>query len=67
MSFGCVSMLCVCVCYEACCVHKRRCTKVVVMSWGGVVFKVGATITIAPKQPFTHLLSVVTVFKGLGK
>ena len=36
-------LCCVCVCYEACCVHKRRCTKVVVMSWGGVVFKEGDT------------------------
>ena len=28
------SVLC-CVCDEACCVHRRRCTKFVVKSWAG--------------------------------
>ena len=49
--FGCgVRILCVvlhysiylcCVCDEASCVHRRCCTKIVVKSWAGGMFKEG--------------------------
>ena len=37
------SVLC-CVCDEACCVHRQRCTNFVVKSWAGGRYKEGEDI-----------------------
>ena len=40
----CCTLCCMYVCDEACYVHRRRCTKFVVTSWDGGMFKEGDII-----------------------